>query len=56
MNRLLRETCLCLAVAALLLIGGAIVLLLTKAVEGFELIRRRSRVASARICISPFSW
>jgi len=36
MIRLFREICLCLAVAALLLIGGAVVLLWTKAVEGFE--------------------
>lgn len=38
MTRLLQEICLCFAVIIMLLVGGAIVLLLTKAVEGFALI------------------
>lgn len=35
---MIHELCLCLAVTILLLIGGAAVLLVTKAIEGFELL------------------
>ena len=37
MPRLIHEICLCIAIAVLLLIGGTVVLIGTKAVEGFEL-------------------
>jgi hypothetical protein len=37
MLHLIREICLCIAIAALLLIGGTVVLIGTKAVEGFDL-------------------
>jgi hypothetical protein len=37
MPHLIHEICLCIAIAALLLIGGTVVLIGTKAVEGFEL-------------------
>lgn len=57
MNRLVHETCRCLAVTALLLIGAAIVLLLIKAVEGFGLIagnlasHRRGSVTPVRVSL-----
>ena len=37
MPHLIHEICLCIAIAVLLLIGGTVVLIGTKAVEGFEL-------------------
>jgi hypothetical protein len=38
MPHLIHELCLCIAIAALLLIGGTVVLIGTKAVEGFDLL------------------
>ena len=49
MARLFREICMCLAVTALLLVGSALVLLLIKAVEGFELIAGNARVLPASV-------
>ena len=46
--RLFHEICLCLAVAVLLLIGGAVVLLWTKTVEGFELMLGLTKAPAIR--------
>lgn len=49
MTYLFREICLCLAVTVLILVGGTVLLLLIKAVEGFDLIAGDARVSPASI-------